>query len=58
MLANISFSHSTHWNGDVDSEVTVVCEKLGDASVENEAVAVENGGGDALVDAARCGLPS
>ena len=46
-----------HGNGDVDAEVAVVGEELGDRRVEDEAVRVEDGRRDALVDRTRRRLP-
>lgn len=44
-------------DGDVDAEIATVGEELGDAGVEDEAVAAHDGRLDAFVDAAWRGLP-
>lgn len=44
-------------DGDVDAEVSAVGKQLGNAGVEDEAVAAHDGRLDALMDAARRGLP-
>ncbi len=46
-----------HGDGDVDAEIAVVGEELGDARVEDEAIGIQNGGRDALVNGARRCLP-
>ncbi len=46
-----------HGDGDVDAEIPVVGEELRDARVEDEAVGIQDGGRDALVNGARRCLP-
>ncbi len=46
-----------HGDGDVDAEIPVVGEELGDARVEDEAIGIQDGGRDALVNGARRCLP-
>ncbi len=46
-----------HGDGDVDAEIPIVGEQLGDARVEDEAVGIQDGGRDALVNGARRCLP-
>ena len=46
-----------HGDGDIDAKVAVVCEQLSNARIEDEAVGVEDGGGDALVNGTRRRLP-
>ena len=52
-----SLQSSAHGYGHVDAQVAVVREQLRDGRVENEAVAVHDGGADPLVDGAGRGLP-
>lgn len=46
-----------HWDSDVDAQVAVVREQLGNGGVEDEAVWVEDGAADPLVDGAGRRLP-
>ncbi len=46
-----------HGDGDVDAEIAVVGEELRDARVEDEAIGIQDGGRDALVNGARRCLP-
>ena len=48
---------SASGDGDVDPEISVVCEELRDGSVEDEAIGVHDCRRDALVDGAGGGLP-
>ncbi len=54
---NIYIWYLAHGDGDVDAEIAVVGEELGDARVEDEAVGIQDGGRDALVNGARRRLP-
>jgi hypothetical protein len=51
------FVSLAHGDGDIDAEVAVVSEELSNARVEDEAVGIQDGGGDALVNGARRRLP-
>jgi uncharacterized membrane protein YebE (DUF533 family) len=46
-----------HGDGDIDAKVAVVSKELSNAGVEDEAVRIQDGGGDAFVNGARCRLP-
>lgn len=50
-------AQSAHGDGDVDPQVTIVSEQMGDGGVEDQAVTVHDGGGHTIVDGARRGLP-
>jgi hypothetical protein len=51
------YIYLAHGDGDVDAEIPVVGEELRDARVEDEAVGIQDGGRDALVNGARRCLP-
>lgn len=48
---------SAHGDGDVDTQVAVVGKQVGDRSIEYKTVTVHDGGRNAIVNGARCGLP-
>lgn len=54
----LRFLTSNHRDGDIDAQVTRVCEELRSGGVEDEAVTVENGRLYTLVDTARSRLPN